>query len=465
MINAFVSTGNALWVSLSRTVKRYPRRITASIAALTLSAGGGAFAVATLAPDAAELPVHEVMQSVPNLAALAAPELNAQPFKLFRSDTTRSSDSSDTLLSRLGVDDPAASAFLRSNAAARQALLGRSGRSVTVETSDSNLLLKLSARWNSEDNGNFNRLVVTKTDQGFQSIIEVAAMSASTRLASGTIQSSLFAATDDARIPDSIAVQLAEIFSGDIDFHRALRKGDRFSVVYETLEGDNEPLKTGRVLSAEFVNNGKTFQAMWFQDPAGAAPAAPVTARATDSRSKGGYYTLDGRSLRRAFLASPMEFSRVTSGFKMRLHPILQTLRAHQGVDYGAPKGTPVRSVGDGVVEFAGMQRGFGNLVKLRHRNNHSTVYAHLSRISVRKGASVSQGQTVGAVGSTGMATGPHLHFEFLVNGQHRNPLSISRQSESVPVSASARVTFARLADQNKIALTAAALMQQGGIE
>lgn len=464
-MNALVSTANALWVSLSRTVKRYPGRITASIAALTLSAGGGAFAVATLAPDAAELPVHEVMQAVPNLASLALPESNTRTFKLFRSDTTRSSDSADTLLSRLGVDDAPAAAFLRSNAAARQALLGRSGRSVTVETSDSNRLLKLSARWSSEDNGYFNRLVLEKTDQGFQSKIETAAMSASTRLASGTIQSSLFAATDDARIPDSVAVQLAEIFAGDIDFHRALRKGDRFSVVYETLEGDDEPLKTGRVLSAEFVNNGKTFQAMWFQDPAGAAASAPATPRATDSRSKGGYYTLDGRSLRRAFLASPMEFSRVTSGFKMRLHPILQTLRAHQGVDYGAPKGTPVRSVGDGVVEFAGVQKGYGNLVKLKHRNNHSTVYAHLSRVNVRKGASVSQGQVIGAVGSTGMATGPHLHFEFQVNGRHRDPLTIARQSESIPVAASARATFARLADHNKMALAAAALVQQGGIE
>lgn len=464
MIDTLVSIGNALWLSLRRSFRRYPRRITAGLAALTLSAGGGAFAVATLAPDAAELPVHEVMQSVPNLTALATPELGAQPFKLFRSDVTRSSDGADSLLSRLGVDDDAAAAFLRTNAAARQALLGRAGRSVTAETSDDNRLLKLTARWSAEDNGYFNRLVIEKTNSGFQSKIETAATSASTRLASGTIQSSLFAATDDAKIPDSIAVQMAEIFAGDIDFHRALRKGDRFSVVYETLEGDDEPLKTGRVLSAEFVNNGKTFQAMWFPDPTGTAqPGALV--RTADGRSKGGYYTLDGRSLRRAFLASPMEFSRVTSGFKMRLHPILQTLRAHQGVDYGAPKGTPVRSVGDGVVEFAGIQRGFGNVVKLKHRNNYTTVYAHLSRINVRKGASISQGQTVGAVGSTGMATGPHLHFEFLVNGKHRDPLAMARQSESVPVAAAARATFARLAEQNKIVLTAASLVQRGGID
>lgn len=458
-MNALVSTASTLWVWLSRIVRRYPGRITAGIAALTLSVGGAAFAVATMAPDAAKLPVHELVQSVPHLAAQASPGLNEQTFKLFRSDTTRSSDSAATLLSRLGVDDAPAAAFLRSNPTARQSLLGRSGRNVTVETNDANQLLKLSARWSSEDNGYFNRLVIERTDQGFRSFIETAALSASTRLASGTIQSSLFAATDDARIPDSIAIQLAEIFAADIDFHRALRKGDRFSVVYETLEGDDEPLKAGRVLSAEFVNNGKTFQAMWFQDPAGAGQ------RSADTRQKGGYYTLDGRSLRRAFLASPMEFSRVTSGFKMRLHPILQTMRAHQGVDYGAPKGTPVRSVGDGVVEFAGTQRGYGNVVKLKHRNGHSTVYAHLSRISVRQGTSVSQGQTVGAVGATGMATGPHLHFEFLVNGRHRDPLIIARQSESIPVAASAKNAFDRLAGESRIALAAAAMVQQGSIE
>ena len=419
--------------------------------ALLLAGAGGAFAVVSLAPDASELPVHQILESVSALTLNVPADLELQTFKLFRSEVSRSSDTTDTLLSRLGVDDALAATFLRSDASARQALLGRSGRSVTVETSENNQLLKLVARWSPEDNGNFNRLVVERTANGFQSKIDVAALTASTRLASGTIQSSLFAATDEAKIPDSIAIQLAEIFAGDIDFHRALRKGDRFSVVYETLEGDAEPLRPGRVLSAEFVNNNKSFQAMWFQDPA--------------SRSKGGYYTLDGQSLRRAYLASPMEFSRITSGFKMRFHPILQTMRAHQGVDYGAPTGTAVRSVGDGVVAFAGVQNGYGNMVILKHRNQDSTVYAHLSRINVRKGSNVSQGQTIGAVGSTGWATGPHLHFEFRVNGVYRDPLTIARQSESVPVAASAKAAFARLAAENRIALAAATIVQQGSAQ
>jgi murein DD-endopeptidase MepM/ murein hydrolase activator NlpD len=451
LIKQLFIAGQAVLDNARRSVRQYPKRVTAVVAALLMAGAGGAFAVASLAPDASELPVYQVLESV-NAVTLNVPaDLELQTFKLFRSEISRSSDTTDTLLNRLGVDDITAASFLRQDAVSRQALLGRSGRNVTAETSESNRLLKLVARWSPEDNGNFNRLVVERTASGFQSRVEVAALTASTRLAGGTIQSSLFAATDEARIPDSIAVQLAEIFAGDIDFHRALRKGDRFSVVYETLEGDAEPLRPGRVLSAEFVNNNKTYQAMWFQEPA--------------SRSKGGYYTFDGQSLRRAFLASPMEFSRVTSGFKMRFHPILQTMRAHQGVDYGAPSGTPVRSVGDGVVELAGVQNGYGNMIIVKHRNQNSTVYAHLSRINVRRGANVSQGQTIGAVGATGWATGPHLHFEFRVNGVHRDPLTMARQSESVPVAASAKAAFARLAAENRVALAAAAVVQQGSAQ
>jgi murein DD-endopeptidase MepM/ murein hydrolase activator NlpD len=251
---------------------------------------------------------------------------------------------------------------------------------------------------------------------------------------------------------------MAEIFSGEIDFHRALRKGDRFSVVYETLEGDGEPLRTGRVLSAEFNNAGKVSQAMWFQEPT----AGNLTSQ---TLTKGAYYNLAGESLRRAYLASPMEFSRVTSGFKMRFHPILQTWRAHLGVDYAAPTGTPVRTIADGTVEFAGVQNGFGNVVIVKHGNSNTTVYAHLSRIAVKKGQPVGQGQNVGAVGSTGWATGPHLHFEFRVNGVHRDPLTMARQSESLPVPVALKAQFDKTAAQVRSQLTAAAYLQSASAE
>ena len=429
------------WVPVARAaISRHPRRVSAAVAAILLLAGG--YATASLAPDAANLAVVQRVEAVQPLPLQAQTEaLEQQTLRLFRSDVSRSSDGAEALLGRLGINDPQAAAFMRSNPLVRQSLLGRAGRNLQAEAGAQQNLLRLSARWSPDDSGQFKRLVVERLGDGFRARVESAPLNSSSRLASGTIQSSLFAATDDARIPDAVAVQLAEIFAGDIDFHRALRKGDRFSVVYETLEADGEPMRSGRVLSAEFVNNGKTYQAMWFQDSASAGGDANASAR-----PKGGYYTLDGQSLRRSFLASPMEFSRITSGFKMRFHPILQSWRAHLGVDYAAPTGTPVRSVGDGVVEYAGVQNGFGNVVFVSHRNNHTTVYAHLSRIDVRRGQAVSQAQVVGAVGSTGWATGPHLHFEFRINGQHHDPLTIAKQSEAVPVSAGAKGSFERLA-------------------
>ena len=445
-------------------VRNLPKQHSIAITALLLGGAGATYAVASLVPDASTLPVRTVVEEVQPLPLLSQYDaLRSQAMRLYRSDATRTNDTAETLLKRLGVYDPQAAAFFRADAVVQQTLMGRAGRNVTVEASEDNALLKLSARWSPEDDGMFKRLTVEKTATGFESKLETLPMTASSRLASGSINTSLFAATDDARIPDAIAVQLAEIFSGDIDFHRALRKGDRFSVSYETLEGDGEPMRAGRVLSAEFVNAGKTFQAMWFQEPVATGGAAASTA--CHSLNKGGYYTLAGESLRRAFLASPMEFSRVSSGFKMRFHPILQTWRAHLGVDYAAPTGTPVRSVGDGVVEFAGKQNGFGNVVMVKHRGNSVTVYAHLSRISVHGGQSISQGQNVGAVGQTGWATGPHLHFEFRVNGAHKDPLTIAKQSDAVPVAASARAAFNQASAQVRMQLGAASSMQLGSAQ
>ena len=170
-------------------------------------------------------------------------------------------------------------------------------------------------------------------------------------------------------------------------------------------------------MAAEFINAGKSLQAIWFHDA---------------QHGKGSYFGMDGKSRKRPFLASPLEFSRIPSGFAMRLHPILQNWRAHNGVDYSAPTGTAVRSVGDGAVEFAGRMNGYGNVIQLRHASGKSTLYAHLSRIDVRPGQRVEQGQRIGAVGATGWATGPHLHFEFRLNGQFQDPLKMARASESV---------------------------------
>jgi murein DD-endopeptidase MepM/ murein hydrolase activator NlpD len=459
-----LSTVQLATQSLLATLTRHPKRIAGTLAVLLLGTGVTAFGVAPLAPDASDLPVRqivEVVQPLPSQTQVDA--LLDHKFNLYRTEITRSSDTAETLLRRLNIDDSAAAAFLRSDSKARTLLLSRAGRTVTAETSDDQRLLQLSMRWATDDDTQFQRLVISRNGEVFTSRVESAPYSISVRMASGNIKSSLFAATDDANIPDAVAIQIANIFSGDIDFHSSLRKGDRFSVFYETLEADGEAIKTGKVLSTEFINNGKTLQAMWFDDSTQVAASGAVNKRLKPS--KGAYYSLDGQSLRKAYLASPMEFSRMSSGFKMRFHPILKTWRAHLGVDYAAATGTPVRTVGDGVVDFAGVQNGFGNVVYINHKSGHTTVYAHLSRINVKRGARVSQGQNIGAVGSTGWATGPHLHFEFRVNGQHQDPTLLAQRSESIPLTASSMPAFKLLAGTVRQQLQIASTIGQSRAE
>ena len=448
-----LSTASRVLFCIVNSLRRHTKRVTASLAVLLLGTAVTAFGVIPLAPDASDLPVRQVLETVMTQALQPQTDtLNDFRFKLFRTESTRSSDTADSLLKRLNIDDSVASEFMRQDAKARMVLTGRPGKNVTAEVSNNQQLIKLSIRWPTDDVALFTRLVIEQNATGLISRLETAPYVSTARLASGNIQTSLFAATDEARIPDAIAVQVAEMFSSEIDFRHALRKGDRFNVVYEALEADGEVLRTGRVLSAEFVNVGKAYQAMWFQ---------PAGQDATGVRYKGGYYTLDGKSLRRAYLSSPVEFSRISSGFSMRFHPILQKWRAHLGIDFAATTGTPARTIGDGVVEFAGVQNGYGNVVFIKHRNSDETVYAHLSKISVQRSQNVTQGQTIGLVGSTGWATGPHLHFEFRVKGIQQDPMTIARQSETIPVPIAALPVFNLLAASVKNQLQALASVSQ----
>jgi len=431
-------------------VTRHPRSITSAIVLALAGFGATAFGISPLAPDAADLPSRIVTENVTpegissQLEALAANEID-----FYRNDLTRASDTADTLLRRLGVDDLRAAAFIRGDVSARKLLTGRAGKMVQVRTDTSGELEELVARYAAESSDQFSthftRMRISRVNGQFLTKLETAPLAAQVRMGSGTIRNSLFAATDEAHIPDPVASQLAEIFATDVDFHRELRKGDSFRLIYEALTADGEPItwnqSSGRVLAAEFTNNGKTFAAVWFKDPAS---------------GKGAYFDMTGQSKRRSFLASPMEFSRITSGFAMRFHPILQTWKQHNGVDYGAPTGTPVRTVGDGVVDFAGWQNGYGNVISIKHSNNRSTVYAHLSRIEVRKGQRVDQGTRIGAVGATGWATGPHLHFEVKLNGQQQNPLNIAKASETLAISPAAKAQFTQLAQGVRTQLDAA---------
>ena len=437
---------------LKAFVERHPKHVTAVVAAVLLGGGGGAFAVANLGPDASNLPVRTLVETLetPNLDQQVA-ALEQKTLKLYRNDITRGTDTAESLLRRMGLVDSAAATFIRQTPEARQALLNRSGRNVSVEANEQQQLLTLTTRWLKNDNDNqFQRMVITRNaNNKFSVRTDTAPLTASVRMAGGTVASSLYAASDEARLPDSVTRQLADVFSGQIDFHRALRKGAVFSVVYETLEAEGEPLRTGRLLSAEITNDKKTYDAVWFQE----------------AGQKGAYYTMKGDSLRRAFLASPMPYSRRTSGFGMREHPIFHTQRAHMGVDYAAPTGAPVISVADGVVVESGFSGGFGNMVTVQHNGRQSTVYAHLSRINVRKGQSIKQGDNLGAVGSTGWATGPHLHFEFRINGRHVDPLTLAQQGSSEPISAALRNQFNQRAQAARSQLLAAAQMRQGNVQ
>ncbi|MDN3921162.1 M23 family metallopeptidase [Pelomonas sp. PFR6] len=436
---------------------RHPRALTATVVGLLSGFAVTAFGIAPLAPNAEDLPQHLLAEPVQTndleaqLAALAAHKIG-----LSRNDLTRSSDTADSLLKRMGAFDPDAAQFLRSDPLARRILQGRVGKMVQLSADASGQVQSIVVRFPAEkaeqQATHFSRLSIARgADATFSATIETAPLQPQVRLGSGTIRSSLFAATDEANIPDAIASQMADMFSGDIDFHRELRKGDRFSLVYETMTADGEPINWdsggGRVLAGQFVNNGKSYQSVWFRDQA---------------TGKSSFYGFDGQSKRRAFLASPMEFSRITSGFAMRFHPILQTWRAHQGVDYGAPSGTAVRSVGDGSVDFAGWQNGFGNVIKVRHSGERETVYAHLSRIDVKKGQRIEQGQKIGAVGATGWATGPHLHFEFRVAGRQQDPRVIARASDAITLPNYARNQFQQLVARVQTQLAVAESMEGG---
>jgi murein DD-endopeptidase MepM/ murein hydrolase activator NlpD len=427
----------------------HPRKCMAALACVFLGGGGGAFALANLGPDAALLPVQMVTTPVETLQLTdQAAALDLHELKLFRSEVTRTSDTPESLLRRLAIVDPEAVSFIRKNAMAKDGL-GRAGRNVSAQANDRQQLLSLTTRWlRSENDSVFQRLTIRRGAQGFTATHETAPLVANLQYSGAVVSTSLFAAADEARIPDSVTSQLSDMFSAQIDFHRSLRNGSRFSVVYEALEADGEPLRTGKVLSAEMVNAGKSYQAMWYQEPG----------------QKGEYVSLDGKSLKNTFLAAPVRFSRMSSGFGMRLHPLFGTARPHLGVDYAAPTGTPALSVADGVVEFAGVQSGYGNVVIVKHSASQSTFYAHLNQIHVSKGKTVKQGEAVGSVGSTGWATGPHLHFEFRINGQHVDPLTLAKQNTG-PSAVASRPGFQKMAALARTQLAFAGQMRESNVQ
>lgn len=326
----------------------------------------------------------------------------------------------------------------------------RPGESITFSLSDSHELQRLSYAL-----GYDRTLHVVRDENGtFKSEIEEHPLEYRQTLGSGAIHTSFYQAAVDAGLPPDMVLRLADIFGWKINFLTDIQEGDRFSILYETVYKDGEPVTTGDILAASFINNGKLYQAV----------------RYTDREGNTTYYTPDGKSLKRGFLRYPVDFSRISSRFSnARLHPILQEVREHKGVDFAAPTGTPIRAAADGKITFQGWKGGYGKVVMLQHDGTYSTVYGHMSRFEdgLREGARVKQGQVIGYVGATGYATGPHLHYEFRINGVHRDPLTVALP-EAQPIPAGERSRFlaesaqilaqmSRLESENKTASLAPA--------
>ena len=410
----------------------------------------GAVAAFAVADDTTLPPSRTLVEE------LAAPDTRAQLEALAERDDVfvteqriRRGDTIGTLLTRLGVSDSEAERFLRTAPTARALQQLRPGRLIQAKTDKDGELLWLRYVQNTAEGKdaaslqNSRSLIVERTGNGANALVahdEALVNERRIELRTGEIRSSLFAATDAADLPDAIATQITEIFSGDIDFYRDLRRGDRFRVVYESFYQGGEFVRSGRILAVEFINAGKPHAAMWYGGAGG-------TGELADTTVAGHYYGFDGRSLRRAFLRTPLEFTRISSGFGGRMHPIMNTWRQHTGVDYAAPSGTPIRTTGDGVVDFVGPKNGYGNAVVIHHQGVYSTLYGHLSRFAagLKRGQRIEQGQLIGYVGMSGWATGPHLHYEFRIADRATNPLTAA-MPEAPPITHGELLSFQKIA-------------------
>ena len=419
------------WTGLLGTTRK-ARIISAGAIFLAVSAFGAA-GVAPMSPDVSDLPVKSIAQDLelPNLAdQIAALQKDEQKF--VHEEKIRAGDTLAVLLQRLGVDDPAAVAFIKADKTAKQIMQLTTGKKVQAQTGENGELQWLKATLVDSRDTPSKQISITRDGEKFVAKDAPAQLERRVEMRAREITSSLYGATDSAadggKLPDTIVAQIIEMFSTSIDFRSDLKRGDRFNVVYETFWQDGEMVRAGRILAGEFTNRGTTYQSVWYEDP--------IT-------KQGGYYSFDGKALKKGFLKSPLEFSRISSGFSNRVHPISGVWKAHKGVDFSAALGTPIRASGDGVVDFAGVQGGYGNFVVLKHWANYTTAYAHMSRFApgVRKGSQVKQGDVIGYVGSTGWSTGAHLHYEFRVGSEARDPMSVKVLAQA-PLSPSEMARF-----------------------
>ena len=393
--------------------RRRPLRQAMVMAALGLFAA--AAAIGMVKPSSDHLPAQRQVRDVLPLAS-ASPVTSADSDLPFIQETRiRPGDTLAAVLSRLHVSAPGLQSFLTHDESARSIYRLFPGRPVQAAlNADGTLqwLRYIHTPGTQVDGQIVTRLLqVEPSDDGFRAQELTQQTERQVRAAVGTIRSSLFGATDAAGIPDGITLQMADVLGSKIDFLRDLRRGDTFRVVYETRTNQGRYAGSGRLLAVEFNNRGKQHSAIWF---------------AEDGKN-GRYYDIDGKSLQGTFLRNAIKFTRISSTFGARMHPIHKRWIGHKGVDYAAPSGTPIHATGDGTVDFVGRQNGYGNVIIIKHHSGYSTLYAHQSKFAsgIKKGMQVTQGQLIGYVGATGWATGPHLHYEFRIANKPVDPLSV----------------------------------------
>ncbi len=402
--------------------------------------GLGAVAAVAVAPatDIAPPSIRLVVEQVALAAPVSATEDRViAPVRISQSEVVNRGETVSSLLSRLGANDPQLVQFVSTDRVARRLMQLQPGRTVSAEIDDAGVVHRLQYRHgNLEIDGRLPLRVTIARENGQLSATEQpVAVDRGIEARSAEIRTTLFAATDSAGIPDAVATRAADILSNSIDLRKDLQRGARLRVVYETLrEADSLDLPVpGRVLAIELESGSLRHEAVWFEHDDG----------------RGAYYNFAGQSLVRSFLREPIQYTRITSGFSgARLHPLFRDVRAHTGTDFAAPVGTKVRSVADGVVDFAGYNGGYGRTVIISHSGRITTLYAHLNNFGdgISKGARVTQGQVIGTVGMTGWTTGPHLHYEFQVGGRHVDPMR-AVLPEGRKLSMSERMRFAPLAE------------------
>nr|VFK37566.1 MAG: Murein DD-endopeptidase MepM and murein hydrolase activator NlpD, contain LysM domain [Candidatus Kentron sp. TC] len=347
------------------------------------------------------------------------------PQESTRRATVRKGDSLSTIFERLGLPQSQLYAILNAGKNVKRFKKLRPGQTLEFEFTKDRTIKRILYR---SDDETALEVALKKDDTRYRAKTIVEDLERRVILSSGIIDRALFIAGQRAGLSDKTIMEMVRIFAWDIDFALNVHPGDRFSVIYEQLYKDGEKIRNGNILAAEFINRGRVFRALRYEN----------------NRGEVGYYTPTGRGMRKAFLRTPVEFSRISSRFQLRrMHPVLNKVRAHRGVDYAAPRGTKVKATARGKITFVGRKGGLGKAIFIQHRGKYTTVYGHLSKYArgIKRGKTVQQGDIIGYVGSTGLATGPHLHYEFRVRGVHKDPLKV-KLPQSLPIEARYRLDF-----------------------